>query len=147
HCRGRARAARGRRISPAPQAEDRRGRGPAHPAGLARLEAAFCAGDDDHGGPPPMTTPRRPWWKPRRSRAVQRVALLVVLVCLGMAAWALHAAYTRVIEYPDRPGSGSAELIDVEIPKGASFPQVLELLVEHGVVPEADAWIFKLYVL
>ena len=94
-----------------------------------------------------MSVRRRPWWKPRRSRAVQRVALLVVLVSLAIAGWAVHAAYTRLVAYPDRPGSGSAEIIEVEIPKGASFPQVLELLVQSGVVAEDDAMVFKLYVL
>jgi UPF0755 protein len=94
-----------------------------------------------------MTVRRRPWWKPRRSRAVQRVALLVVLVCLGVAAWALHRAVVRLMEYPERPGPGSSELVELEIPKGASFPQVLALLVEHGVVAEDDAIYFKLYVL
>jgi UPF0755 protein len=72
---------------------------------------------------------------------------LVVLVSLGLAAWALHRAYARLVEYPARPGPGSAALIEIEIPRGASFPQVLELLVEHGVVAEADALYFKLYVL
>ena len=94
-----------------------------------------------------MTARRRPWWKPRRSRLVQRAALLVVLVSLGIAAWALHRAYVRLVEYPERPGPGSAATIELEIPKGASFPQVLELLVEHGVVAEPDAMYFKLYVL
>jgi UPF0755 protein len=94
-----------------------------------------------------MSARRHPWWKPRRSRRVQRWALLVVVVSLGIAAWALHGAYVRLMAYPERPGPGSAELIDVEIPSGASFPQVLELLVEHGVVAEDDAGYFKLYVL
>jgi UPF0755 protein len=94
-----------------------------------------------------MSARRRPWWKPRRSRAVQRVALLVVLVSLAVAAWAVHAAYTRILAYPERPGAGSSEIIEVEIPKGASFPHVLELLVAHGVLAEDDAMLFKLYVL
>ncbi|MCX4245987.1 endolytic transglycosylase MltG [Paraliomyxa miuraensis] len=90
---------------------------------------------------------RHPWWKPRRSRRIQRWALVVVLVSLGLAAWALHRAYTRLVAYPDRPGIGSAEIIEVEIPSGASFPQVLALLVEHGVIAEEEAGYFKLYVL
>lgn len=94
-----------------------------------------------------MSARRNPWWKPRRSRRTQRWALLVVLVSLGLAAWALHRAYTELVAYPERPGSGSAEVIAVEIPRGASFPQVLALLVEHDVVAEADALFFKLYVL
>jgi UPF0755 protein len=90
---------------------------------------------------------RHPWWKPRRSRRVQRWALLVVLVSLGLAVWAVHGAYVRLVEYPDRPGPGSADVIELEIPSGASFPQVLELLVANGVIAEDDAGYFKLYVL
>src|SRR5690606_3294987 len=49
--------------------------------------------------------------------------------------------------YPERPGSGGAEIIEVEIPRGASFPQVLALLVDHGVIPEDEAGYVKVYVL
>lgn len=97
-----------------------------------------------------MSAARRPphrWWLPRRSRRIQRWALVVVLVSLGLAAWALHRAYTHLVAYPDRPGPGTADVIEVEIPSGASFPQVLALLVDAGVVPEADALYLKLYVL
>lgn len=89
----------------------------------------------------------RPWYKPRRSRRTQRWALVVVVVCLGLAAWALYRAYEGVVDYPERPGVGSAEPIEVVIPRGASFPQVLELLVEHGVISEEESGSFKLYVL
>ncbi len=37
--------------------------------------------------------------------------------------------------------------IAIEIPSGASFPDVLSLLVEHGVIPEEEATYFKVYVL
>lgn len=90
---------------------------------------------------------RRPWWKPRRSRRAQRWALLVVILALGGAAWAVHRAYTRLMAYPDRPGTGTAEVIEIEIPRGASFPQVLELLVEHGVIADEESAYFKIYVL
>lgn len=90
---------------------------------------------------------RRSWWKPRRSRRLQRWALVVVVVSLGLAAWSLRRAYTRMMAYPERPGSGGAEIIEVEIPRGASFPQVLALLVEHGVIAEDEAGYFKVYVL
>ncbi len=89
----------------------------------------------------------RPWWKPRRSRRAQRWALLVVLVSLGLAAWALYRAYNRLVAYPERPGLGGPEVIEVEIPRGASFPQVLALLVEHEVIAEEESGYFKLYVL
>lgn len=94
-----------------------------------------------------MSSRARPWWKPRRSRRAQRWALLIVVVALGLAAWALHRAYTRMMAYPERPGTGSAEPIELEIPRGASFPQVLELLVEHRVIAEEESGYFKLYVL
>lgn len=84
---------------------------------------------------------------PRRSRSAQRWALAVVLVSLGVAAWALYGAYHRLIAYPDQPGPGGTEIIEVEIPSGASFPQVLERLVAHGVIADEDAGYFKLYVL
>ena len=80
-----------------------------------------------------MSRGKHPWWKPRRSRRAQRWALLVVVIALGLAAWALHRAYTRMVAYPERPGTGSAEIIEVEIPSGASFTQVLELLVDRVV--------------
>lgn len=75
------------------------------------------------------------------------LALLVVVVALGLAAWALHRAYTRLMAYPERPGTGSSEIIEVEIPSGASFPRVLELLVEHEVIADEESSYFKIYVL
>ncbi|MCH9688321.1 MAG: endolytic transglycosylase MltG [Deltaproteobacteria bacterium] len=94
-----------------------------------------------------MTARRRPWWKPRRSRRSQRWALVVVVLALGLAAWALSRAYDRLVAYPERPGTGSAELIEFEVPRGASFPQVLDLLVEHEVIAEEESGYFKLFVL
>jgi len=91
---------------------------------------------------------KRPWWKPRRSRRAQRWAALVVLSSLVMAGWAAYGAYARLIGYPDRPGAGSAEQqVMVEIPRGASFPRVLDILVEQGVIASDDAVDFKLFVL
>lgn len=94
-----------------------------------------------------MSARRRPSWMPRRSRSAQRWALLIVVVSLAVAGWALYGAYTRLVAYPDRPGSGGAEIIEVEIPSGASFPQVLERLVASGVIAEEEAGYFKIYVL
>jgi UPF0755 protein len=71
----------------------------------------------------------------------------VVVVSLFVAALAVRGAYRRMSEYPERAGSGSADPIHVEVPKGASFPEVLELLIEHGVVAAEDATYFKLFVL
>ncbi|MEM6291593.1 MAG: endolytic transglycosylase MltG [Myxococcota bacterium] len=90
---------------------------------------------------------KRPWWKPKGSARPQRWAFAVVLLSLGGAAWAAHGAYQRLVDYPSRPGSGDAAPIEVEIPRGASFPQVLELLVENGVLTAEDATSFKVYVL
>ena len=77
---------------------------------------------------------RRPWYKPRRSRRAQRWAFAVVAISLGGAAWAAHGAYTTMAGFPERPGHGNAEdVIALEVPRGASFPRVLDLLVEEGV--------------
>ena len=50
--------------------------------------------------------------------------------------------------FPERPGRGSAEdRVTLEVPRGASFPRVLELLVEEGVLAEDEASYFKVFVL
>jgi UPF0755 protein len=90
---------------------------------------------------------KRPWWKPKRSARPQRWAFAVVLLALGGAAWAAHGAYERLVDYPSQRFSGDATPIELEVPRGASFPQVLELLVEHGVLTSEDATAFKVYVL
>ncbi len=90
---------------------------------------------------------KRPWWKLKRSGRAQRWAFGVVVLCLGGAAVAGHSAYTRLTEYPSRPASGTSDPIELEIPRGASFPQVLTLLVDNGVVPAEDANAFKVFVL
>ena len=73
--------------------------------------------------------------------------MAVVLLSLAGAAVAAHGAYTRLVDYPERPGTGSGDAIEVEVPSGASFPQVLELLVDNGVVAADEATYFKLFVL
>ncbi len=90
---------------------------------------------------------KRPWWKPKGSARPQRWAFAVVLLCLGGAAWAAHGAYERLLEYPSQALGGDAKTIELEVPSGASFPQVLDLLVEHGVLASGDANAFKVYVL
>ncbi|MDC0718236.1 endolytic transglycosylase MltG [Nannocystis bainbridge] len=90
---------------------------------------------------------RLPWWRPRRSRWAQYVALAVVAVTLVVGGVWLSRTYQRVIDYPERPGVGSAEPIAVEVAKGASFPQVLTQLLEAGVIPEDEGLYFKLFVL
>lgn len=73
--------------------------------------------------------------------------MAVVLLAVFGAFIALRGAYTRLLEYPERPGRGSSEPIEVTVPSGASFPQVLELLVEQGVIAKDEASYFKVYVL
>jgi UPF0755 protein len=91
--------------------------------------------------------PRRRRFWPRRSRWSQYVALTVVLLTLAAAGWLGYRAYDQLVNYPTRPGRGDATPIAVEVPRGASFPQVLERLVEAGVVPADEALYFKLLVL
>ena len=88
-----------------------------------------------------------PWWLPRRSRMWQHIALALVVGTLITAVWYAHDAYTTLMAYPDRPGQGSSEPIELEVPRGASFPQVLDLLVEHEVIPADEAIFFKVFVL
>lgn len=93
------------------------------------------------------TRPRLPWWRPRRSRWAQYVALAVVAITLVIGGVWLTRAYERLMGYPERPGPGSSEAIAVVVPKGAGFPQVLAQLTEAGVVPEGEGIYFKLFVL
>lgn len=91
--------------------------------------------------------PRRRAWLPRRSRWMQHLALLLVLASLVAAALVGQRIYDQLVEYPTRPGRGDATAINLEVPRGASFPTVLTQLVEAGVVPEDEALYFKLFVL
>ncbi len=90
---------------------------------------------------------KRAWWKLRRSRRVQRWMLVLVIGTLVAAAWFVRASYQALIAYPDRAGVGTASAIDVVIPAGSSFPQVLELLIDAGVFPADEATKFRLFVL
>jgi UPF0755 protein len=88
-----------------------------------------------------------PWWMPRPSRWSQYVALVLVVVAIVVAVTIGKRTYDTMMAYPDRPGPGSSDPIALEVPAGASFPQVLDLLVQHGVIPEDEAMYFKVYVL
>lgn len=90
---------------------------------------------------------RRKWWIFRRSGAGQYLALALVVGGLVFAVVKARAAYERLMEYPDRPGAGSSDPIAMEVPPGASFPQVLELLIEHEVIAADEALYFKVFVL
>lgn len=87
------------------------------------------------------------WWKLRKSRRVQRWMLVMVVTSMVAAAWFIRASYQELIAYPERPGPGTAEPIDVVVPAGSSFPEVLALLTAAGVVPPDDATKFRLFVL
>lgn len=97
--------------------------------------------------PRPPSRKRLPFWRPRRSRLSQYVALCLVLVSLTAVAWIGWRAYDQLINYPTRPGRGDSAAIALEIPKGASFPQVLDQLTAAGVVPADEGIYFKLFVL
>jgi len=90
---------------------------------------------------------KRKWWIFRRSGIGQYIALVVVVVGLLVAVSMARSAYERLTAYPDRVGQGGEEPIRFEVPRGASFPQVLDLLVEHAVLPADEALYFKIFVL
>ncbi len=89
----------------------------------------------------------RPWYWPRGSRRGQRWALILVAISIAVVAWLGVQTYRQIVTYPDRPLPGSPEEIVFEVPPGSSFAGVLDLLVEHDVVPEDEASYFKLFVL
>lgn len=90
---------------------------------------------------------KRPWWKLRKSRRVQRWTLVVVIASMVFAAWFIRASYQALVAYPDRPGAGGSDPIEVVIPSGSTFPEVLDLLVSSGVLPADEATKFRLFVL
>ncbi len=94
-----------------------------------------------------MTKRRRSWYQLRRSRRPQRWALAIVAMALAGAAVAVRGAYQTMMDYPERPGVGDAHTIEVEIPRGTSFPRVLELLQEEQVIEASEAMAFKVFVL
>ncbi len=97
-----------------------------------------------------MTKPSRrarPWYLPRKSRRPQRWALLILALGLAMGIYALLSIWRTYVEYPDRPGLGRAEPITLTVPAGASFPIVLDQLVESEVIRKSDAMLFRLFVL
>lgn len=90
---------------------------------------------------------KRAWWKLRKSRRVQRWMLVVVIATMVAAAWFVRASYQELLTYPDRPGIGTADPIEVVVPPGSSFPEVLALLTGAGVLPADEATKFRLFVL
>ena len=90
---------------------------------------------------------RLPFWRPRRSRLSQYVALALVVISITVISWIGWRAYDQLMNYPWRPGRGDATPVAIEVPRGASFPQVLTLLTEASIVPADEAIYFKLFVL
>lgn len=83
----------------------------------------------------------------RRSRRGQHLALAIVTTTVLVATITLHCGYRQIEGYPDRPGFGDDTIVEVEIPQGASFDDVLARMVEAGVVASDDETMFKLFVL
>ncbi|MCA9719425.1 MAG: endolytic transglycosylase MltG, partial [Myxococcales bacterium] len=93
----------------------------------------------------PAGAPRRRWLK--RSRRAQRWALVVVVATLAVGAYWCFQTYQRVIGYPARAGVGGAEVVEFEVPRGASLTEVMRRLIAAGVLPEDEALWFKVFVL
>jgi UPF0755 protein len=76
----------------------------------------------------------------RRRLALTAVALLVLLLAAAAAGAVL---LTRELRPPE---GGVARPLDVEIPSGASLPEVARLLEDRGVIRNADAfrWLARL---
>ncbi|HGG57705.1 MAG TPA: endolytic transglycosylase MltG, partial [Nannocystis exedens] len=83
----------------------------------------------------------------KRSRRIQYIALAIVLVSVVVGGLWVRAEVQSLLAYPTRPGLGSSQLIDVEVPRGSGFSQVLEQIIDAGVLPADEALFFKLLVL
>ena len=97
--------------------------------------------------PAPARRKRLGWWRPRRSRWPQYLALVLVVASLAYGGLWVRGQYDRLIGYPTRPGVGGPEPIALEVPRGAGFTQVLTQLTEAGVLPGDEALYFKMFVL
>jgi UPF0755 protein len=83
----------------------------------------------------------------RASRRAQRWALGLVIGSLGAAAFAGWSAWQEVLGYPTTVAVRVPGPVVVEIPAGASFPRVIALLVDAGVLDEGSARWFRIFVL
>jgi UPF0755 protein len=71
----------------------------------------------------------------------------VLLAATGAVVFAVRAVQ-HWLGFPGRPlTSAVAEAVEVEIPRGAALPAVLDQLVAAGVMGPDDARVFRLYVL
>ncbi len=83
----------------------------------------------------------------KRSRLAQYIALAIVLVTVLVGGLWVRAEVRSLLAYPDRPGLGSSQTIDLEVPRGSGFSQVLQQIIDAGVLPADEALFFKLLVL
>lgn len=90
---------------------------------------------------------KRRWYKARRSRIPQRLALLLVVVGLGLLGSRVLDLWRIVDTYPARPLSAQARHVTLEIPRGTSLPGVLKRLVAAELLSDEEAMYFKVFVL
>lgn len=83
----------------------------------------------------------------KRSRLAQYIALAIFLVSIVLGGLWVRAEVRSLLAYPDRPGQGPSQTIDVEVPRGSGFSQVLQQIIDTGVLPADEALFFKLLVL
>lgn len=76
--------------------------------------------------------------KARRQAFITFVFTILLVV---MAGWLL---YRYAVRFPDRPASLAGSKINVTIPSGATFPQVVRILQDHNLICNAAA--FRFYV-
>jgi UPF0755 protein len=78
-----------------------------------------------------------------RSKRSFRIALIVVLGSLALAAGVAAYLLDRAMSYPGEPHAGTGQQIEVEISQGMSFPAIASRLAERGVISR-PTW-FRMY--
>ena len=78
-----------------------------------------------------------------RSKRSFRIALIIVLCSLALAAGVVAFMLHRAMSYPGEPHGGAGQQIEVEIAQGMSFPAIASRLAERGVI-ERPTW-FRMY--
>jgi UPF0755 protein len=94
-------------------------------------------GDDDDETHQPDSAARA------RSKRSFRIALIVVLGSLALAAGVGAYLLNRAMSYPGEPHEGTGQQIEVEISQGMSFPAIASRLAERGVISR-PTW-FRMY--
>lgn len=92
-------------------------------------------------------SPKRRWYKGRRSRLPQRVALLMVLGGLALVASQAHQLWRSVETYPARALSERERKVEIDIPRGTALPGILRILVRAEILKDEDSMYFKVFVL